>query len=177
MKREKMIELLGIARQSIGDAFKGIPVQDYPDDEERCGAFVTLRKGGMLRGCIGYLSGLSTLKHQIALLARDAAFSDYRFPPLSEEELQSCTIEISVLTEPEEIQGIDEFIPGRDGIILSCDGRRAVFLPQVAEETGWTKEEMLSALAEKAGLRGDAWRNPDASFMTFKAEIISEDDM
>ena len=177
MEREEKNELLEIARKSIEDAFNGIAMMDFPDDGRRNGAFVTLRKGKALRGCIGYITGLCTLKRQIALLARDAAFSDYRFPPLSRDELPLCTIEISVLTEPEEIEGPEEFLPGRDGIILTAHGRRAVFLPQVADETGWSREEMLSALAEKAGLESDAWKDGDALFMTFQAEVFSEDDL
>ena len=149
MEKKERNELLAIARKSIEDAFKGIALEEFEDDARRNGAFVTLRKGSSLRGCIGYIIGLCGLKRQIALLARDAAFSDYRFPPLSESELPLCTIEISVLTEPEEIAGPDEFIPGRDGIIMTAQGRRAVFLPQVADETGWSREEMLSALSEK----------------------------
>ena len=177
MERKERIELLETARKSIEDAFKGIALDGFPDDGRRNGAFVTLRKGKALRGCIGYMTGMCDLKRQIALLARDAAFSDYRFPPLSEDELPLCTIEISVLTEPEEIKGPEEFIPGRDGIILTARGRRAVFLPQVADETGWSREEMLSALAEKAGLESNAWKDEDAFLMTFRAEVFSEDDL
>ena len=177
MDKEERNELLVIARKSIEDAFKGIDLEEFQDDTRRNGAFVTLRKGSSLRGCIGYIIGLCGLKRQIALLARDAAFSDYRFPPLSESELPLCTIEISVLTEPEEIAGPDEFIPGRDGIIMTAQGRRAVFLPQVADETGWSREEMLSALSEKAGLPTSAWKNPAASFMTFQAKVFGEGDM
>ena len=177
MEKEERNELLAIARKSIEDAFKGIALEEFEDDARRNGAFVTLRKGSSLRGCIGYIIGLCGLKRQIALLARDAAFSDYRFPPLSESELPLCTIEISVLTEPEEIAGPDEFFPGRDGIIMTAQGRRAVFLPQVADETGWTKEEMLSALSEKAGLPPSAWRSDEAVFLTFQAEVFSEDEM
>lgn len=177
MDREERKELLEIARKSVEDAFDGIALEDFPDDGRRMGAFVTLRKNGNLRGCIGYLSGLCTLKREIALLSRDAAFSDYRFPPLSRDELPLCSFEISVLTEPEEIESPEEFIPGRDGIIMSLYGRRAVFLPQVADETGWTREEMLSALSEKAGLERDAWKDGNARFMTFQAEVFSEDDL
>ena len=83
MDREEKKELLEIARKSVEDAFDGIALEDFPDDGRRMGAFVTIRKNGNLRGCIGYLSGLCALKREIVLLSRDAAFSDYRFPPLS----------------------------------------------------------------------------------------------
>ncbi len=172
---EERRKLLKIARDSLECAFSG-RTADTPGTNRKQGAFVTLTENGNLRGCIGYLTGISPLYDQIAELARDAAFKDYRFPPLREEELPLITIGISLLTVPEPIDSADSFRIGTDGIIMEKAGRRAVFLPQVALETGWTKEEMLSALSEKAGLRGDDWKE-GASFMTFQAEVFSEDDL
>ena len=169
-------KLLYIARRSLETAFSG-EAMDIPDTDIMRGAFVTLRKGGSLRGCIGYLEGICPLYREIHELSREAAFSDYRFQPVTEDELGSIGIEISVLSIPEAIEALEEFLPGRDGIILSVGGRRAVFLPQVADETGWSREEMLSALSEKAGLPKSAWRSPAASFMTFQAEVFGEGDM
>ena len=96
------------------------------------------------------------------------------FPP---SELEECTIEISLLTKPIVISSLESFILRRDGIILSLLGRRAVFLPQVADETGWTREEMLSALSEKAGLGPSAWKSDQAVFHTFQAEVFSDDEV
>ena len=172
MRKERQKELLSIARRSIaGEDMK------TTDRGERYGAFVTIRKHGNLRGCIGYLEAIADLESEIALLSREAAFSDPRFPPLSADELKECTIEISLLTKPERIGGPGDFVLHRDGIIISLYGRRAVFLPQVADETGWSKDEMLSALSEKAGLPHDAWKDSNAVFHTFQAEVFSEDDM
>ena len=172
MTKERKKELLSIARRAIkGERIKA------EDRGERYGAFVTLRKHGELRGCIGYLEAVADLESEIAQLAMDSAFSDPRFPPLSPSELEECTIEISLLTKPIEISSFESFILHCDGIILSLSGRRAVFLPQVADETGWTKEEMLSALSLKAGLPSDAWKSGEAVFRTFQAEVFSEDEM
>lgn len=165
--------LLKIARRSLETAFSH-EVYTVPEINMMRGAFVTLRKNGELRGCIGFLEGIMPLSDEVFTLARDAAFKDYRFPPLSESELAEITIEISVLSVPEEIPSPEDFLPGRDGIILSVSGRRAVFLPQVADETGWGREEMLSALSRKAGLPPDAWKRDDAVFMTFTAEVFDE---
>ncbi len=174
MEKDLRKVLLRTARESINSAFSG-KVCRYPEvDRENHGAFVTLRKGGDLRGCIGYLAGIGTLSSMIAELARSAAFTDPRFPPLEPDELDECTIEISLLTEPEMIESLDDFVLSRDGIYMILGQRRAVFLPQVADETGWTKEEMLSALAMKAGLMEDAWKDPDAEFLTFQAEVFDE---
>lgn len=171
-KRKK--ELLALARKSLETAFDG-PDCPVKETDERYGAFVTLREHGELRGCIGYMVPIDYLERQIRTLAREAAFDDPRFDSLRWEEVGKVRIEISLLTPMEEISSLDEFVPGRDGIMLTLDGRRAVFLPQVADETGWSKEEMLSALSVKAGLPRNAWKRPDAVFETFQAEVFSED--
>lgn len=173
LNKEVRKQLLMIARKSLETAFSH-EVYTVPEINMMRGAFVTLRKNGELRGCIGFLEGIMPLSDEIFTLARDAAFRDYRFLPLSESELDEITIEISVLSVPEEISSAEDFLPGRDGIILSASGRRAVFLPQVADETGWGREEMLSALSRKAGLPPDAWKKEDAVFMTFTAEVFDE---
>lgn len=167
--------LLKTARDSIASAFdrKMPDVPRGPEDPR--GVFVTLRKDGALRGCIGHLTGgTCSIRELVAYLARSSAFHDYRFPPLEKEELDQVKIEISILSEPKRIRSVSQFVPGRDGIIMSLDGKRAVFLPQVADETGWGRDEMLSNLSLKAGLAADAWRNPAAVFMTFQTEVISE---
>ena len=174
-KKEKAL-LLGIARASLETAFSHEKAE-IPDTEKRLGAFVTLKKAGSLRGCIGYLTGYKPLYQEIHELARAAAFEDYRFPPLEESELPAVTIEISVLTEPQRIESPAEFHPGTDGIILVLGNRRAVFLPQVAEETGWSREEMLNALALKGGMPRQAWKSPEAELYTFQTEVFSEEDL
>lgn len=148
----------------------------------RKGAFVTLRKKGLengehgrLRGCIGYLIGNKPLWQLVRDLVREAAFKDPRFPPVQIEELNRLCIEISVLTTPRPIEGPEQFEPGRDGIILSLGYNRAVFLPQVATEQGWGREEMLDNLCLKAGLDPSAWHDPECSFETFRATVFSED--
>ena len=140
----------------------------------RQGAFVTLETGGhRLRGCIGHIPGDTPLAVTVGRMAVQAAFHDPRFPPLRADELPKVTIEISVLTPPRPVSGPEAIVPGRDGVILSKDGRSAVFLPQVATEQGWTRDEMLTHLSLKAGLPPDAWRR-GASFRTFQAEVFRE---
>ncbi len=137
------------------------------------GAFVTLEKGRELRGCIGYIEAIRPLYQSVMENALSACSRDYRFAPLKASELDQIEIEISVLTPKREIASSDEFIPGTHGIILEKDGRRAVFLPQVAVEQGWDREETLRHLAFKAGLARDAWKN-GARFWVFEAELIKE---
>lgn len=123
------------------------------------GAFVTLRRNDRLRGCIGYYLPLVALDRAVVTNAVSAALRDPRFPPLQEQELQDLEIEVSVLTPPRSIESPEAFRVGEQGIILEKDGHSAVYLPEVAQDMGWSRENTLTSLAEKAGLEGDAWKN------------------
>jgi AmmeMemoRadiSam system protein B/AmmeMemoRadiSam system protein A len=137
------------------------------------GAFVTLTRGGRLRGCIGYVDPIKPLIDAVADNARSAAVADPRFPALTEAELDELRIEISILTEPRAIDGPQSIDIGRHGIVLAKYGRRAVFLPQVAREQGWDRKTTLTQLALKAGLPHDGWKS-GAEFAIFEAEILGE---
>ncbi len=97
-------------------------------------------------------------------MALQAAFHDPRFDPVAAAELPRLTIEISVLTPARPVAGPADVVPGRDGVVLRKGGRSAVFLPQVATEQGWDRDTLLTQLARKAGLPGDAWRQGAAAF-------------
>jgi AmmeMemoRadiSam system protein A len=137
------------------------------------GAFVTLKKAGELRGCIGRLEPDAPLGATVAGMAVAAAVRDPRFPPVTREELDQLTIEISVLTPARPVPGPQEVIPGRDGVLLAKAGRRAVFLPQVASEQGWGRDELLDHLCLKAGLPAGCWQE-GAALQTFQAEVFGE---
>ncbi|MBN2171676.1 MAG: AmmeMemoRadiSam system protein B [Candidatus Krumholzibacteriota bacterium] len=137
------------------------------------GVFVTLEDHGRLRGCIGYMAEDLPVAQSVGRAALQAAFEDRRFPPVTADELDGLTISISLLTPMRPVDGPGDIVLGRDGIVLEKGGRRAVYLPQVAPEQGWTLEETLSHLAEKAGLDADAWRR-GARFQTFQAEVFGE---
>jgi len=107
-------------------------------------------------------------------MARCAAFEDPRFPALKADELPQCEVEITVLEPVRPVAGPGELRLGEHGIVLECGGRRAVFLPQVALEQGWTLEETLTHLARKAGLAPDAWRREDCRLGAFTAQVLRE---
>lgn len=153
------------------------PSQDELTDrlKESGACFVTLRKSGNLRGCIGTLEARQPLYKDVMDNARNAAFRDPRFPPLASEELPAVTIEISVLTPAKTVDNPEEFQPGKHGIILEKGSARAVFLPQVAEEQGWDRETTLDHLALKAGLRPGDWRR-NTTFYVFEAIVFSEEE-
>lgn len=171
--------LLKIARQAIEEYVREgkrptLEVAE-PALKEKRGVFVTLRKGGKLRGCIGRTMPVDKLYQAVSRIAVQSAVADPRFPPVSLKELKETEIEISVLTVPRKIKNIEEIELGRDGVIIKSGMRQGVFLPQVATETGWSKEEFLSHLArDKAGLEARAWKDKDTEIFTFRAEVFSE---
>jgi AmmeMemoRadiSam system protein B/AmmeMemoRadiSam system protein A len=137
------------------------------------GVFVTLKKAGELRGCIGHIPGDIELGKAVGAMAYESAFNDPRFPPVQLSELKSLEIEISVLTPMKPIASTDEIVLGRDGVVMSKSGQHAVFLPQVAVEYNWSRTEMLDNLCKKAGLPSGCWKR-DAQFQVFQAEVFGE---
>jgi MEMO1 family protein len=137
------------------------------------GAFVTLTKGGDLRGCIGHMAEDTPLCQVVSRMALAAAFEDTRFTPVKPAEVPSLEVEVSVLTPLAPVEGPGSVVVGRDGVVIRKGGRSAVFLPQVAPEQGWSREEMLDHLCQKAGLPADCWRS-GCQFLTFRAIVFGE---
>jgi len=137
------------------------------------GAFVTLKKHGELRGCIGHMAEDMPLCRTVSGMALMAGLEDRRFSPVTAQELPNLEIEISVLTPARPVPDASHIVVGRDGVTLSKSGRSAVFLPQVAPEQGWSRDTMLDHLCLKAGLPKDAWRQ-GATLATFQAIVFSE---
>jgi AmmeMemoRadiSam system protein B/AmmeMemoRadiSam system protein A len=144
-----------------------------PTLRRKQGAFVTLKKSGELRGCIGHTAADRPLCQVVGSMALQAAFNDRRFRPLLAEELDEIDIEISLLTPMKPVDGVEQIELGRDGIQLSKNGRSALYLPEVAVEQGWNREQTLEHLCQKAGLPPDAWRS-GAELQTFRTVLIRE---
>lgn len=182
LSRDERLFLLELAKKTIQAIIEGKSLEELDIDEtqlsptlrQKAGVFVTLHKDRDLRGCIGYIFPILPLWQAVMENARNAAFRDPRFSPLSPDELEKVEIEISVLTEPESINDISEFRVGIDGIILKKGPYQAVFLPQVAPEQGWDSETTLRQLSMKAGLNPDGWKT-GATFETFQAIVFSEE--
>jgi AmmeMemoRadiSam system protein A len=139
--------------------------------------FVTLRtpdgEGALqLRGCVGSTEPRLPGSDAVVASALDAAFADPRFPVLTREEHPGLVVAVSALTPLAEVPGADGIDASRDGVVLECDGFRALFLPEVAAEHGWTAVELLEHLARKAGLPAEAWRR--ARLFTFASESFGE---
>ena len=164
-----------IAYTSIKDSLNGKPISMFNVQSsilnQKCGAFVSLHKQGRLRGCIGHFGEDVPLHEIVAEMARAAAFEDPRFPPVHREELGDIDIEISVLTPMRRIQSLDDFQLHKHGIYIRKGYRSGTFLPQVADEVNWTKEEFVGHCSQdKAGLGWNGWR--DAELYVYEAIVF-----
>jgi AmmeMemoRadiSam system protein A len=184
-KSEQQIALK-LARWSLGrelgvvDEMGDGGGEDYKNHkifQEKRGVFVTLHKNEELRGCIGLIElpdvGLDQAIQQMAV---SAGLNDYRFPPVTKDELDKIKFEISVLSVPKKIENINQIELGKHGVIIKKGIHQGVFLPQVVSETGWNKEEFLSELCEqKAGLDKNCWQDlTQVEIYVFEAEVFGE---
>ncbi len=171
--------LLETARESITSYLEkrkgnyGTPQKKL---EKPFGAFVTLHIHGNLRGCIGHIVPVYPLFTGIQYLARESAFRDPRFPPLSIEELPETDIEISVLSPMKRISTPKAIKVGTHGILIKRGIYSGVLLPQVPVEQGWGLEEFLTHACYKAGLQGNCWKENDTEIQIFSALVFGEKD-
>ena len=174
---EQRRALLDLARASIASQVAGSGAVapgplDLPDDAS--GVFVTIKRRGQLRGCLGTLQNRAGLAAEVVRCAADSASEDPRFPPVSREELPELTLEISVLGPLEPIDARpDAFTIGVHGLVAEQGFHRGLLLPQVATEWGWDSEQFLRQTCVKAGLPPDAWRR-GARFFRVAAEVFGD---
>ncbi len=173
-------ELLRIARRTIESYLVDGCVPEFDVTEpgllEKRGAFVSLHRGPRLRGCIGMFESDKSLYQTVAEMAFCAAMKDPRFSPLTEEELDELSIEISVLTPMRRVENATEVEVGRHGVLIVKGNHRGVLLPQVATEHGLEREGFLDETCLKAGLEPGAWRH-DAEIYVFEATVFNEKDL
>jgi AmmeMemoRadiSam system protein A len=172
LEREQLREIAmdAIRAELTGEACRA-PLPAAGPLTEPGSAFVTLRKGGRLRGCIGMIGHLRPL----ALCVREAArrsLTDGRFHPVQPEELPELELEISVLTAFVPVSDVSEVEVGRHGLLVGAAGRSGLLLPQVAVEHGWDREAFLDHACLKAGLGPDEWRRPDLEIKVFEAQVF-----
>ena len=180
LNKEEKRKLLQIARESVESFIKEGKVPEFSEDNpmlnQKLGAFVTIKKYGKLRGCIGEFSPTKEpLYKVVSKMAIAAATKDIRFLPVREEELDELEYEVSVLSEPQKIDNWKKIELGRHGVIIRQGLNQGVFLPQVADETGWSLEEFLSELcSQKAGLPPDCYKDKNTEIYIFTAQVFSE---
>ena len=158
LDREQRNTLLQVAREAVEAAAKNMPYVPSADDPvlQRPGAaFVTLRKRGQLRGCIGTVAAKEPLRQNVAKMARAAAREDPRFDRVHLTELPDITIDISILGPAEKVTDVNEIEVGTHGLIIEQGSNRGLLLPQVPVEWGWDREQFLDHTCLKAGLPKD----------------------
>lgn len=166
--RHAILERLDLTHEEPGNI-------SHPAWNSPGASFVTLKKRGQLRGCIGTIIRSNTpLLQNIRQNACSAAFDDPRFPPVTADEIHDIDISISILTDPEPLHDPESFKLGVDGIIMELRGHRAVFLPCVATEQNWNQKQTLDHLSTKAGLSSEAWREPACEFSIFQSIDIGK---
>jgi AmmeMemoRadiSam system protein A len=168
--------LLQLARDAIAAHVTGAAPPAYaacPQAAAPGAAFVTLRRQGNLRGCIGHVEVDEPLGRVIVRGAVAAASADPRFPPIAAAELPDLEIELSILGPLEPITTPDEIEIGRHGLVVERGRYRGLLLPQVAPEWGWDRETFLAQTCHKAGLPRDAWKQ-GAKIWRFEAEVFGE---
>ncbi|MFH0965863.1 MAG: AmmeMemoRadiSam system protein A [Planctomycetota bacterium] len=179
MKAENAARLIDFARQCVRAAVarQAPPALENPDEElaAKRGVFVTLKSAGRLRGCIGTFSASAPLVRAVEEMAKASATGDPRFldDPIRPDEVDALQIEVSILHPLERIEDPLDFELGKHGVYVRNGHFSGCYLPQVAEETGWSKEEFLtSCCAHKAGLPRHAWKDPNTEVFRFACEII-----
>jgi AmmeMemoRadiSam system protein A len=175
---EQQRTLVEIARRAVARCVNGSEPGDVPTIPglpEATGAFVTLKKRGALRGCIGTLECRRTLPEEVARVAVSAAREDPRFEPVRPSELADLDVEVSVLGPLEPIDPHDPAAIeiGRHGLVVEQGWRRGLLLPQVATEWGWDRETFLAHTCAKAGLPHDCWRT-GARVFRFAADVFGD---
>jgi MEMO1 family protein len=177
LERQEREELLRIARQSVETAVKERRVVEAPAprsealNQER-GAFVTLKKGGELRGCIGYVAPIKPLYLTVRDVARFAALQDARFRPVTAGELPALEYEISVLSPMRRVMDPKEIAVGEHGLLIRKGNSEGVLLPQVPVEERWDRATFLQEICRKAGLPPRAWQDADADLFRFTALVF-----
>ena len=175
--------LLQVARLTLE---KWVREKKYPSDkdlesyditpalEQKTGVFVSIHKLGELRGCIGYVTGTTSILHSVIENTMNAASKDPRFPPIKEHELDIVDLEISVMTPLVEVKDVEAIEVGKDGLVVERGFHKGLLLPQVSKEWGWDKYEFLEQTCRKAGLPTDAYKKKDTKIMRFRAQVFGE---
>ena len=181
LSMEEQRTLFAIARDTLrkiitgggGLSFDGYEITDKL--KNNCATFVTFKNGDRLRGCMGCLEAVEPMAMSVQRSAANASRdSRFAFDPIKESEMKEINIHVSLLSPRRKINSLDEFKLGQHGIWIEKGGAGAVFLPEVAPEQGWTKEQTLQHLCMKAGLGLNEWKS-GMTFMVFESVVLSEE--
>jgi len=171
--------LLQLARETLAAYFNRTPLpvpdlEQFPAVNRPSGVFVTVYVNEALQGCLGHIEPEKPLYRQVQELVVSAATRDPRFQGVQRDDLPRTTIEISVLSEFQEIKTIDDIVPGQHGVLVELGGQRGILLPQVAVKRDWSVERFLAESCIKAHLPRDAYLAEETSIYIFTVEMMSE---
>jgi AmmeMemoRadiSam system protein A len=170
--------LLELARATVRASVAGARLPPLPDQAELSaprGVFVSLHRGGALRGCLGHLEADVPVAENTRRMAVAAARDDPRFPPVAPEELDDLDVEVSVLSPFARVRP-EDVVPGRDGLLVRRGPHAGVLLPQVATEHRWDRVTLLKAVCQKASLPTEAWRDATTELFAFRAQVVPAGD-
>lgn len=179
LSHEDKAELLAIARKSVEFTVQNRQVYTpQPSSSEmlnqEAGAFVTITKGGNLRGCIGYTAAVKPLYLTVRDTAELAALRDPRFRPVTSGELPQLAYEISVLSPLRRVTDIEQIKVGEHGLLIKNGSSEGLLLPQVPVEQHWGRERFLEETCAKAGLRSNCWKEENTDIFSFTATVFAE---
>lgn len=179
LSKESKDKLFEVAKKTVKSVVTGkdslYKVNVVPKElSDEYAVFVTLKKNGKLRGCMGHTIAENTLMMAVEESARLACSKDPRFSPVTEEVLDDLEYEVTILSRMKRVLDYDEITPGEDGIVLRLGYNSGLFLPQVASEQGWDRQTLLEQIGRKAGLSTDAYKDPRAEIYIFKGMVIEE---
>src|SRR4030066_404169 len=171
---KEKVPLLDIVKKTIAAKVNNEDTPKFMVDSEtlreKRGAFVTLKKRGHLRGCIGYIKAVKPLWETVQEMAVAAAVHDPRFPTLKPDEIRDLTFEVSVLSPLKRIKDINEIEVGKHGLYIVNNYKSGLLLPQVAVEHEWDSELFLKETCCKAGLPSQAWKDKETQIYIFSAD-------
>jgi AmmeMemoRadiSam system protein B/AmmeMemoRadiSam system protein A len=172
-------ELLRISKESVAESVAGNeltwnPEQGSANLRREAAVFVTLKKQGQLRGCVGSIVPVKSLGAAVAAAAHNAAVNDPRFPPVTSDELRRLSFEISVLSPFRRIRDIEQIEIGEHGLLIEKGRAQGLLLPQVASERNWDQITFLEQVCVKAGLAKEAWKDEEADIFVFSATVFGE---
>ncbi len=178
LTQEEKTTLLDIVKKTVAAKVNDEDIPKFTVNsetlKEKRGAFVTLKKSGHLRGCIGYIKAVRPLWETVQEMAVAAAFHDPRFPSLKPDEIRDLTFEVSVLSTLKRIQDINEIEVGKHGLYIVNNYKSGLLLPQVAVEHEWDRESFLKETCYKAGLQAQAWKDKETQIYIFSADYFGD---
>jgi AmmeMemoRadiSam system protein A len=179
LQEKEKEDLLAISKKSVEKAVNGSQLEWNPADAtenllKEAAVFVTIKKHGQLRGCVGSVVPVKALGAAVAAAAQNAAISDPRFPPVSPGELDDLEFEISVLSRFYKVRDAQQVEVGEHGLLIGKGRNQGLLLPQVATEQNWDRETFLEQTCLKAGLPMQAWKDTDTEIYVFSATVFGE---